>query len=99
MFSDADEDAFGGATPPTPPKFATPAGWYFSSRVSRIVQTTSLFPPERIFLNEHRGSVNLQVDVAFEADLNSPEQPYVGQATVTVRNLTPTPAPAASSFL
>jgi hypothetical protein len=44
-------------------------------------------PRERLFLNERKGPVALQADIAFESNLDSPEQPFVGHATVTLRNL------------
>jgi hypothetical protein len=45
--------------------------------------------PERLFLNEKKGPVALKIDVTFESDLNNEKQPYVGHATISIRNLEP----------
>lgn len=72
IFRPTDEDEFeGGDTPTSTSKFKP---W-------------QLFPPERLFLNERKGPVALKVDITFDADLNSPAQPFAGHATVTIRNL------------
>jgi hypothetical protein len=96
VFSDVDEDAFEGGVPPVGPRFATQTASVTSNGTSRLRQIgsiSSVFPEERIFLNERKGPVALRVDITFDADLNSIDQPYVGQATVTIRNLNPDACP------
>lgn len=76
IFRPVDEDEFeGGASPVSASKY--------------VIAPIRLVPAERLFLNERKGPVALKVDIAFDADLNSPEQPFVGHATVTIRNLDP----------
>jgi hypothetical protein len=74
VFSTEDEDVFEGCEPEK---------WKSPFHVYQVISS------ERIFLNERKGKVALKVDVKFDADLNSPAQPFVGYATVTIRNLEP----------
>lgn len=74
LFSEYDEDEFEGIEPPS---------------VLPWVMRTKVFPGERIFLNEKKGSIALKVDVTFETDYENPAQPFVGHANVTIRNIDP----------
>ena len=56
---------------------------------SQSMFESKYFRPERLFLNERQGPGALKVDITFNTDLNSPTQPFVGHATVTIRNLDP----------
>lgn len=77
LYSESDEDRFEGIEPSVSP---------FIAKVKR-------FPSERIFLNERRGPIALKVDITFDTDYNNPNQPYVGHANVTIRNLDPAACP------
>jgi hypothetical protein len=78
LVSAEEEDRFEGIEAPTTLDFL---------RHARV------FPPERIFLNEHKGPIALKVDITFEADLNSPDHAFAGFANVTIRNLDPQNCP------
>jgi hypothetical protein len=95
VFSEAEEDRFEGADPALrldPSSHAsaglgqfrdavrgTAAGAPFDMDIVRP-QTR----PERLFLNERSGYAAVQVDIAFDADLDSPDYPFAGYATVTI---------------
>jgi hypothetical protein len=97
VFSEAEEDRFEGAEPTasfgefgrrTRPEWQAglqtrPTPDFLDAiRVDRA-------RPERLFLNERSGYAALSVDIRFDADLDSPDYPFVGHATVTIRTIDP----------
>jgi hypothetical protein len=90
VFSEADEDRFEGADP------VAALGMLGRARLvseysppSALVELIRHRTSERLFLNERTGYVALRVDIAFETDLDNPDYPFVGHATVTITNLEP----------
>ena len=97
VFSEAEEDRFEGAEPA--------AGFGELGRLGRVRWQDQLQPrpsadlldairvdrvkPERLFLNERSGYAAFSVAISFAADLDNPDYPFVGHATVTIRTLDP----------
>jgi hypothetical protein len=87
IFTAAEEDTFEGGDS------QLPAAKFESSRIvlSPKFDTSRIVPVHRLFLNERKGSVGLDVEISFDADLDSLDQPFAGHATVTIRNVEPEP--------
>jgi hypothetical protein len=91
VFRAVDEDRFEGAITPTNPMVSLYEDLFnnTSQPMVSLYKDVLTGPPERLFLNERTGKIAVKVDISFEADLNSPAQPFVGFATVKILNLEP----------
>jgi hypothetical protein len=91
VFTAADEDIFEGGTPA--PSFGGRLDQtvFAMSNVRSHFDTAPLYrlTPQRVFTNERRGPLAIQVDITFGAAPGNRPNPFAGQAKVTIRNLDP----------